>query len=116
MTYDVLLKNLWIQGHEQAVKDVLSDMRNRNIKPTSDGGAVLLAMYAKQTNRQKYRDQYKEMMERQLINQKVYTVVKPHLDKEQQGRFEADIAITLQKQKSCVLGMLLNPYFDSPSL
>lgn len=105
----MLLKYLWQQGNEQAVKDVLSDMRIRNIKPTSDGGAVLLALYAKLKNRQKYREQYKDMMERQLINQKVYQVVKPHLEPEQRSQFEADIALTLKKQQSCVLGIALPP-------
>ena len=100
--YDVLLKHLWDRGHKQDVKDVLSDMRNRNIKPTAVGGAVLLAMYAQQKNRQKFREQYKDLMQRQLISQKIYSRVMQHLDAEQRAQFEEDIAMTLKKQ-NCVV-------------
>lgn len=116
LTYDLLLKHLWAHGHEQAVKDVLSDMRKRNMKPTQDGGAALLAMYAKQNNRKKYREVYQDLKERLLLTPRVLDVVLPHLVPEGEGRkamrmppihtraqFEADIAITLKKLQSSVL-------------
>lgn len=82
------------------MKDVYADMKKRDIKPTSDGSGVILAMHAKQNNRQKYNEQYNYMMERQLINHKAYTIAKPYLSKEQQQKFEADIESISRKRQS----------------